>query len=93
MSNEDRRAARCRNQNMNRRIRTLLIRAHELYRDYGVDVAIVLKKDRYRTYRTSDGPTWPPSMAAIVRCPLITFYTTNLSSGRDIPRAYGALSE
>jgi hypothetical protein len=51
---------------MNRRIQTLLVKAHELWDDYGVDVAVVLRKSRYCTYRSTSNPAWPPSMAEIV---------------------------
>ena len=61
-------AAKRRNENLGRRIETLLIKAHELWDIFGVDVAVILKNNtRYCTYRSTDKPTWPPTMAEIVR--------------------------
>ncbi len=67
MPEEARLAAKRRNENLRRRIETLLIKAHEIWDDYGVDVAMVLKNNsQYYTYRSIDKPTWPPSMVEIV---------------------------
>ena len=67
MSVEARLAARRRNENTRRRIETLFTKAHELWGDYGVDIAVILKNNtRYYTYRSTDSLTWPPSMAEIV---------------------------
>jgi hypothetical protein len=58
---------RRRNENLGRRIETLLIKAHELWTMFGVDAAVILKNNtRYHTYRSTDKPTWPPTMAEIV---------------------------
>lgn len=66
MSRETRLEAKRRNENLRRRIETLLIKAHEIWEEYGVDVAMVLKNNsQYYTYRSTDRPTWPPSMAEI----------------------------
>jgi hypothetical protein len=56
-----------RNESLKRRIETLLIKAHEIWDIYGVDVAMILKNNsQYYTYRSIDKPTWPPTMAEIV---------------------------
>lgn len=56
-----------RNENAGRRIDTLLIKAHELWDMFGVDVAVIIKHNtRYHTYKSTDRPTWPPTMAEIV---------------------------
>lgn len=66
MSRETRLVAKRRNENLRRRIETLLIKAHEIWEEYGVDVAMVLKNNsQYYTYRSTDRPTWPPSMTEI----------------------------
>ena len=55
------------NENLGRRIETLLIKAHELWTMFGVNAAVILKNNtRYHTYRSTDKPTWPPTMAEIV---------------------------
>ena len=51
--------------NLRRRIEILLIKAHEI-KDYGVDVAIIFKRNDNYTYRSTNGPAWPPSMATLV---------------------------
>jgi hypothetical protein len=60
-------AAKRRNQNLTRGIETLFKKAHGLGKDYGVDVAMIIKKKgRYYTYRSTDRATWPPSIAEVV---------------------------
>lgn len=67
MPREARIIAKRRNENLRRRIETLLIKAHEIWDIYGVDVAMVLKNNsQYYTYRSTDRPTWPPTMVEIV---------------------------
>jgi len=57
-----------RTENLRRRKETLLKKVHELGRDYGVDVALILRQNgRYFTYRSIDLESWPPSMKEIVR--------------------------
>ena len=85
MSIETRLAAKRRNENLRRRIVTLLTKAHELWDGYGVDVAVILKNNtRYYTYRSTDSPTWPPSMAEIVSSLSLCSGLANSSTGRDI---------
>lgn len=61
------RIAKRRSENLSRRMETLFKKAHSLGKDYGVDVAMIIKKKgRYYTYRSIDRATWPPSMAEIV---------------------------
>jgi hypothetical protein len=60
-------AAKRRNENLRRRIETLFIRSHELGKTYGVDVAVVLRKNsQYYTFRSLDQPAWPPTTTDIV---------------------------
>jgi hypothetical protein len=67
MPKEARLSAKRRNESLRRRIETLLIKAHEIWDIYGVDVAMVLKNNsQYYTYRSVDKSTWPPTMAEIV---------------------------
>ena len=67
MSTLTRLAAKRRNENKRRRIETLFIKAHELWIDYGIPVAVILQDNiRYCTYRSANDPKWPPSMAEIV---------------------------
>jgi hypothetical protein len=67
MSKEARRAAKRRGQNLSRRRDTLFIKAYELGKDFGIDVAVILKRNgQYYTYRSIDRPAWPPLMAEIV---------------------------
>jgi hypothetical protein len=67
MQGEARLVAKRRNENIRRRIETLLIKAHELWDDYSVEVAMILKDNsQYYTFRSIDRPTWPPSIAEIV---------------------------
>jgi hypothetical protein len=55
------------NEGINRRIETLVKRAHKLGGVDGVDVALIISKHgRYTTYRSRDHKTWPPPMAEIV---------------------------
>ena len=55
------------NESLNRRIKTLIKKAHELGEFDGVDAALIIcKRDRYTTYRSRDHPSFPPSMAEIV---------------------------
>jgi hypothetical protein len=68
MPRETHLVAKRRNDNLRRRIETLFIKAHEIWDGYGVDVAMVFKDNsQYYTYRSKENPTWPPSMAEIVR--------------------------
>ena len=67
MPREARLTTKRRNESLRRRIETLLIKAHEIWDIYGVDVAMILKNNsQYYTYRSIDRPTWPPTMAEIV---------------------------
>ena len=67
MSEEARRAAKRRGQNLSRRRETLFIKAYELGKNFGIDVAVILKRNgQYHTYRSIGRPAWPPSMAEIV---------------------------
>jgi hypothetical protein len=45
---------------------SLLIKVYDIWKEYGVDVAMILKSSQYYTYRSINRPTWPPSMAEIV---------------------------
>jgi hypothetical protein len=86
MSREARRAARRRHQNKRRRIETLVIKAHELWNDYGVAVAIILNDNiRYWTYRSKNDPTWPPSLPQIVSDFPFAHRTTNSTLGNTHP--------
>jgi hypothetical protein len=54
-------------ENLRRRKETLL-KVYELGRDFGVDVALILRHSgRFVTYRSIDIESWPPSMKEIVR--------------------------
>ena len=67
MPREARLIAKRQNESLRRRIETLLIKAHEIWDIYGVDVAMVLKNNsQYYTYRSVDKSTWPLTMAEIV---------------------------
>ena len=67
MSKEARRAAKGRSQNLSRRRETLFNKAYELGENFGIDVAVILKRNgQYYTYRSIDRLAWPPSMAEIV---------------------------
>ena len=67
MPREARLTTKRRNESLRRRVETLLIKAHEIWDIYGVDVAMILKNNsQYHTYRSIDKPTWPPTMAEIV---------------------------
>ena len=86
MSRETRLVAKRRNENLRRRIETLLIKAHEIWEEYGVDVAMVLKNNsQYYTYRSTDRPTWPPSMAEIVNNTLSLPNMTNARQEATYP--------
>jgi hypothetical protein len=55
------------NESINRRVNTLIKKAHELGKFDGIDVALIVHKySRYTTYRSRDHTSWPPSMAEIV---------------------------
>jgi hypothetical protein len=67
MPREARLVAKRQNGNLRRRIETLLIKAYEIWNDYGVDVAMFLNnKGQYYIYRSIERPTWPPLLAEIV---------------------------
>jgi hypothetical protein len=67
MPRETRLIAKHRSESLRRRIKSLLIKAHEIWDIYGVDIAMVLKNNsQYYTYRSIDKSTWPPTMAEIV---------------------------
>jgi hypothetical protein len=58
MSKEACLAAKRRNENLRRRIETLFNKAYKIWRDYSVNVAMILKKNsQYYTYRFTDRPT------------------------------------
>jgi hypothetical protein len=79
-------SAKRRNDNMVRRMETLFIKGHELWDDYGIDIAIILKNNtRYCTYRSTNSPIWPPSMSEIVSILLPVCYGTNFNIGEYIP--------
>jgi hypothetical protein len=55
-------------ENLRRRKETLLKKAYELGKDYGVDVALIIRQNgQFFTYRSLDLKSWPPSMKEIVR--------------------------
>jgi hypothetical protein len=55
-------------ENLRGRKETLLKKVYELGKEYGVDVALILRQNgRYFTYRSIDLESWPPSMKEIVR--------------------------
>ena len=57
-----------RSENLRRRKETLLKKVYELGKDYGVDVALILRQNgQYFTYRSIEHESWPPSMKDIVR--------------------------
>ena len=64
--NEEKRRKR-KNERINRRIETLIIKAYEIGKFDGVDVALTIYKyGRYTTYNSKVYTSWPPSMAEIV---------------------------
>jgi hypothetical protein len=64
--NEGKRRKR-KNEGINRRIETLIIKAYEIGKFDGVDVALTIcKHGRYTTYKSKVYASWPPSMAEIV---------------------------
>ena len=57
-----------RSNNLGRRKKTLLKKAHELGKYDGVDVAVIIRQNsRFFTYRSVNPKSWPPSMKEIVR--------------------------
>jgi hypothetical protein len=65
-NNEGKRRKR-KNEGINRRIETLIIKAYKLGKFNGVDVALTIcKHGRYTTYKSRGHISWPPSMAEIV---------------------------
>jgi len=59
--------AKHQNKNLIRRIETLLVKTHDIWKDFGVGVAITIKNNnQYYTYRSTDRPAWPLPMAEIV---------------------------
>ncbi len=55
-----------RSENLKRRKETLIKKVYELGKDYGVDVALILRQNsRYFTYRSIDLESWPPSMPSM----------------------------
>jgi hypothetical protein len=54
--------------NLGRRKKTLLKKAHKLGKYDGVDVAVIIRQNsKLFTYRSVDHKSWPPSMEEIVR--------------------------
>jgi hypothetical protein len=52
-------ATKRQNENLARRIETLFVKSHEIWEIYGVDVAVILRKNsQYSTYRSIDEPRW-----------------------------------
>jgi hypothetical protein len=57
-----------RTDNLGRRKKTLLKKAHELGKYDGVDVAVIIRQNgKFFTYRSVDHKSWPPSMEEIVK--------------------------
>jgi len=57
-----------RSNNLGRRKKTLLKKAHELGKYDGVDVAVIIRQNgKFFTYRSVDHKSWPPSIEEIVR--------------------------
>jgi hypothetical protein len=64
--NEGKRRKR-KNEGINKRIETLIIKAYEIRKFDGVDVALIIyKHGRYTTYNSKVYASWPPSIAEIV---------------------------
>jgi hypothetical protein len=77
-------AAKRRNESLEKRIETLLIKAHELWDIFSIDVAVFLKYNtQYCTYRSTDNSTWPPTMAEIVG---YIYFISKLQLTRDRKR-------
>ena len=79
--NEGKRRKR-KNEGINRRIETLIIKAYKIGKFDGVDVALTIcKHGRYTTYNSKVHASWPPSMAEIVSKATICFkYTTSANT-------------
>jgi hypothetical protein len=57
-----------RTDNVGRRKKTLLKKAHKLGKYDGVDVAVIIRQNgKFFTYRSVDHKSWPPSIEEIVR--------------------------
>ena len=61
------RVSKRKQENLRRRINTLLKKVHELGGRCDVDVALIIRRNgRFITYRSIDLESWPPPMDQIV---------------------------